>query len=122
MNIAIIEKNNFYRESLKTALNQIIDFKVVFDADNIFSFYQSTDKYDFHIVLLDFTFYQNENITKIFQLLPYIRILILSNYTENCFFNIQIDNTFLDFISKCSDKKKFEQKIRKFLNFNIVSI
>jgi len=35
MNIVIIEQNKIYRESLKTALDQIPDFKVVFDTDNI---------------------------------------------------------------------------------------
>ena len=39
MNIAIIENNNFYRESLKTALNQIVDFKVSFDSDDLNSFF-----------------------------------------------------------------------------------
>jgi DNA-binding NarL/FixJ family response regulator len=54
MNIAIIENNNFYRESLKTALNQIVDFKVSFDSDDLNSFFQITDNSDFQIILLDF--------------------------------------------------------------------
>jgi len=120
MNIAIIENNNFYRESLKTVLNQIDDFIVVFDTDNINSFFQFIDIYDFQIILLDFTFYQNENIEKILKKLTDIKFLILSNYTEKCFFDYQIDNNSLDFIPKCSNKNLFEQKIRKLLNINIV--
>ena len=34
MNIVIIDQNIVYRESLRTALDQIPDFKVVFDMDN----------------------------------------------------------------------------------------
>jgi len=120
MNIAIIENNNLYRDSLKTALNQIDDFKVVFDTDNINTFLKIINIYDFQIVLLDFNFFQTENIKKILQLFPETKILILSNYTESCFFDNITNNNSLDFIPKCSNKNLFEQKIRKLLNINIL--
>jgi len=122
MNIAIIENNNLYREGLKIALNQILDFKIVFDTDNLSSFFQCIDNYDFQIVLLDFNYYQTENIQKILELSPTIKILILSNYTEKCFFDKQINTQLLDFIPKCSCKNTFEQKIIKLLNINEVLI
>lgn len=118
MNIAIIENNNLYRESLKTALNQIVDFKVVFDTDNINSFFQIIQSYDFQIILLDFNFYQNDIITKIQILFPDTKILILSNFSEKCFF----ENSLFDYIPKCSNKSFFAQKIRKLLKINIVTI
>jgi hypothetical protein len=35
MNIAIIEKNKLYRDSLITVINQIEDFTVVYDSDGL---------------------------------------------------------------------------------------
>jgi len=118
MNIAIVENNNFYRESLKTALNQIVDFDVVFDSDNLNSLFQNFEILDFQIILLDLIFYQPENISKILKSMPEIKILILSNFSEKCFF----ENSLFDFIPKCSNKNLFEQKIRKLLKINIVTI
>ena len=41
---------------------------------------------DHLFVLLDCCFYQNGDVKKIVQILPNTKILILSNYTEKCFF------------------------------------
>jgi DNA-binding NarL/FixJ family response regulator len=121
MNIVIIENNNFYRESLKVALNQIDDFNISFDTDNLNSFFQIVDSFDCHIILLDFTFYQSENIRKILQLLPNAKVLVLSNYTENYFLEPQIDGISFSFIPKCSTKNVFEQKIKESLNTSAYS-
>jgi hypothetical protein len=56
------------------------------------------------------------------QLLPYTKILILSNYTEKCFFDNQIDDTLVDFISKCSNKSELEKKIRGLFEIHSVEI
>lgn len=122
MDIAIIECSNFYRGSLKTALNQIDDVDVVFDSDNLNSFLQSAKECICKIILIDSCIYQNENIKMIFNLLPEIKILVLSNFIEKCFFENAITNNSIDFISKSSNKCEFEQKIRKLLNFEIESI
>jgi DNA-binding NarL/FixJ family response regulator len=121
MNIVIIENNNFYRESLKVALNQIDDFNISFDTDNLNSFFQIVDSFDCQIILLDFTFYQSENIRKILQLLPNAKVLVLSNYTENYFLEPQIDGISFGFIPKCSTKNVFEQKIKESLNTSAYS-
>jgi DNA-binding NarL/FixJ family response regulator len=118
-NIAIIEKNTFYRESLKIVLNQIDDFNVVFDTDNILPLFQIADIQSIQILLLDYDFYENENLIKIEQFSPSIKLLILSNYSENYFFDKHKERG-LNFISKCSTKFLFEQKIRKSLNLNII--
>ncbi|MEI7452588.1 MAG: hypothetical protein WCK37_05325 [Candidatus Falkowbacteria bacterium] len=116
INIAIIENNNFYRESLKTALNQIDGFNVVFDIDNIASFLDFMEEDCFQIILIDSSNYQAESTKKMLQLYPKATILILSNYTENYFFEPQIDGISFGFIPKCSAKNVFEQKIRESLN------
>jgi DNA-binding NarL/FixJ family response regulator len=120
MNIAIIENNDFYRESLKTALNQIVDFKVVFETDHLNSFFQRLESPDFQIILLDFCFYQDENIKRILQLSPATKILVLSNYDEKYFFE-NIDNTLIDFIPKSANKNLFKLKIRKLVTNNIIT-
>ena len=113
--IAIIEKNNFYRESLKTALNQIDGFEVVFDDDNIALLLDSKAEFSFQIILLDWIYYENEVTRTIVKLYPGSKILILSNYVESSFPDIQLDGVLLDFIPKCSAKNVFEQKIKKSL-------
>ena len=89
-NIAIIEHNSFYRESLKTALNQIDDFNVVFDVDNIALIFDFSEQQNFQIILLDWIYYQTESVMKMLQLYPNTKILILSNYIESCFFYLFI--------------------------------
>ena len=120
INIAIIENNNFYRESLKTALNQIDGFMVVFDTDDVLSVLDFIEEYNFQIILLDLFCYHAESIKRILQLYPNTKILILSNYIETCFFDLQSNDMSFDFISKCSNKNLFEQKIRKSLNPNTI--
>jgi len=117
VNIIIIEQNNIFRESLKTVLNQIPDFKVVFDGDNIKSFFQNINLYNFQIILLDFNIFQNENTFQIKELLPDKKILILSNYSENSYFDKQANNISKDLIPKSSSKSTLEQKIRQSLQY-----
>ena len=121
INIAIIENNNIYRESLKTALNQIDGFMVVFNTDNISLVFDFIEEYNFQIILLDLFCYQAESVKKILQLYPNTKILILSNYIETCFFDLKSNDMSFDFISKCSNKNLFEYKIRESLNTNIIS-
>jgi DNA-binding NarL/FixJ family response regulator len=120
MNIAIIANNLFYRESLKIALNQITDFNISFDSDNLNSLFQIAGIYDFQVVLIDSIYYQSENIKKIFQCLPYTKILILSDSIESYFLDQQLDGISFDFIPKSSTKSLFEIKIRDSFNPSII--
>jgi len=126
MNIVIIEQNKIFRESLKTALSQVNDFKVVFDADNSV-FPETISNVQVNLLLIDYDLGEvtcNETITKVCSVWPDARILYLTNYKEECDLNfINTDQAIL----KNSSKKEFEDKIRaqqsnKINNLKIVTI
>ena len=112
MKIVIIEKNKIFRESLKTALNQISGFKVVGDAENI-SYLQDFTNIDINLILIDCSFGKsrcNEIINKTLSVWPEVRFLLLADYKEEC--NINQDKS-RDVILKNSSKEEFENKIRE---------
>jgi|CryBogDrversion2_1035201.scaffolds.fasta_scaffold57298_1 DNA-binding NarL/FixJ family response regulator len=112
MNIVIIDQNIIYRESLRTALDQIPDFKVVFDMDNPGSL-ENINNIQVHMILIDYSFGKikcNETMMKAVSLWPDVKFLLLSTYKEECILNsIQT----IDVMLKNSTKKEFENKIRQ---------
>jgi DNA-binding NarL/FixJ family response regulator len=120
INIAIVENNSFYRESLKTALNQIDGFNVVLDVDKIASMLDFIDENIFHIILLDSSYYQAETLRKVIQLYSDTKILILSDSIESYFLDQQLDGISFDFIPKSSTKSLFEIKIRDSFNPSLI--
>ena len=111
MNIVIIEQNKTYRESLKTALCQVNDFKVVFDADNSL-FPETICHVPVNLLLIDYDLGEaacNETIAKARSVWPSARILYLTNYKEECDLNFTKTE---EAILKNSSKKEFEDKIR----------
>ena len=111
MNIIIIDQNIIYRESLRTALDQIPDFKVVFDMDNPGSL-ENINNIQVHLILIDYSFGKikcNETMMKAVSLWPGVKFLLLSTYKEEC--NLNSIKT-IDFMLKNSSKKEFENKIR----------
>jgi DNA-binding NarL/FixJ family response regulator len=112
-NIHIIEQNKIFRESLKTALNQIPDFDIVSDSDNTDCFENLGDK-QIQLILID------NNLTKskcsdiknkALALWPSVRFLLLINYKkEEC--NIDLNRS-AKAILKNSSKKDFENRIRE---------
>jgi DNA-binding NarL/FixJ family response regulator len=112
MNIVIIEQNKTYRESLKTALSQVNDFKVVFDAGDS-RFPESISNVQVNLLLLDYSFGEikcNETITAALSIWPAVRFLYLTNYKEEFAFD-SMKTT--GAILKNSSKKEFEDKIRE---------
>ena len=113
MNIVIIEENKIFRESLKTALNQIPDFEVVFDADNN-RYPEEISNIPVNLILIDYSAGKNkcsETMNK--ALLVWgttVKFLFLTDYEEVCAIN-GIKTS--DIILKNSSKKEFENKIRK---------
>ena len=119
MNIAIVEQSKPYRESLKILLNQIPDFRVVFDTDNNSDFLQflKTDSID--IVFLDFEFIETKGSKIILDYsnsLPLTKIIVLSNSLEICRYETIIQTHCLDVMLKNSQKKDFENHIRESAN------
>jgi len=112
MNIVIIEQNKIYRESLKTALDQIPDFIVVFDMDNTGSL-ENKKNIPVHLILIDYSLGEikcNETMNKAVSIWPDVKFLLLTTYKEECNLN---SNITIDFILKNSTKNEFENKIRK---------
>ena len=112
MNILIIDRNIIYRESLRTALDQIPDFKVVSDMDNTGSL-ENINNTQVHLILIDYSLGKNkcnETMMKAVSLWPDVRFLLLSTYKEEC--NLNNIKT-IDIILKNSTKKEFENKIRQ---------
>jgi DNA-binding NarL/FixJ family response regulator len=117
MNIVIIEQNKIFRESLKTALDQIPDLKVVFDTDNPGSL-ESLDNIQVHLILIDYNLGKvkcNETMNNAISLWPDVKFLLLTTYKEECNLN-GIKAT--DVLLKNSSKKEFEYKIKTITNGN----
>ena len=111
MNIIIFEQNKVFRESLKTALDQIQDFNVFFDTEND-NYPENIYKADIQLIIIDSCLGKHkcsEIITRASNIWPSVKLLFLINYKEeinNCFGNV-------DYIFKPSSKKEFENKIRE---------
>ena len=112
INIVIIEHNSIYRESLKTALDQVPGFKVVYDADN-YTTMNKAGNAQVHEFLIDSESgisNCDETIRKAHADWPNARFLLLTAYREECNLHGRIK---YDFILKNSSKKEFENKIKR---------
>lgn len=112
MNIVIIDLNKIFRESLKTVLDQISDFNVIFDSDNPGSL-EEISNVQVHFILLDYSLGKarcNETIGTATSLWPAVNFLFLTNDKEDCIFE---NGKISDIVLKNSSKKEFEIKIRK---------
>jgi two-component SAPR family response regulator len=110
MNIIIFEQNKVFRESLKTALDQIQDFNVFFDTESD-NCPETIYKEDIQLIILDSCLGKNkcsEIISKAVNIWPAVKLLFTINYKE------EINNGFsnVEYIFKPSTKKEFEDKIR----------
>ena len=111
MNIVIIERNKIYRESLKTVLDQIPDFNVVFEMDNTGSL-EDNKNIQVNLILIDYNLGKdkcNETVNKAISLWPDVKFLLLTTYKEEHDFE---RNKGFDVILKNSSKKEFEYKIK----------
>jgi DNA-binding NarL/FixJ family response regulator len=112
MNIVIIEQNKIFRESLKTALDQIPDFNVVLDTDN-YSSLDGIGNVPVHEILIDDGYGKancDETIRKALSAWPDVKFLLLTTYKEDYNFKSNIKS---DVILKNSSKKEFEYIIKK---------
>ena len=104
MNIAIIAENSHYRSSLKTAINQIDDLNVVFDAED-FDIPAKTDFSQIQILIMDFKYYKSYKILALRY--PQVKIYILCDDAESYILeNVLIDIPVKNHISKMSNKSE----------------
>jgi DNA-binding NarL/FixJ family response regulator len=113
MNIVIIDQNIIYRESLKTALDQIPDFNVVWDTDNS-GYLETINNVHADLILIDYSDFVkingNELMLKAVSQWPGVKFLLLTTYKEERALNTLKP---IDVILKNSTKKEFENKIKK---------
>lgn len=113
MNIVIIEQNKIFRESLKTALNQIPGINIVFDSDNNGCLDILSDQ-QIQLILIDNNMTKNKCIeikNRALALWPSVKFLLLTSYKKEEY-NIDI-NKYTNAILKNSSKKEFENRIRE---------
>jgi two-component SAPR family response regulator len=106
----IFEQNKVFRESLKTALDQIQDFNISFDTESD-NYPETIYNEDIQLIIIDSCLGKNkcsEIISKAANIWPRVKHLFMINYKE------EISNGFnnVDYILKPSTKKEFEDKIR----------
>ena len=119
MNIAIIELNKLYRESLKILLNQTPDFRVVFDTDNNSDFLQFLKTNTTDIVFLGFECIETQCSQKLLEftkLHPETKTIVLTHSLEICKYETIIQTYCLDVMLKNSTKKEFDKHIRQAVN------
>ena len=119
MNIAIIELNKLYRESLKILLNQTPDFRVVFDTDNNSDFLQFLKTNTTDIVFLGFECIETQCSQKLLEftkLHPETKSIVLTHSLEICKYETIIQTYCLDVMLKNSTKKEFDKHIRQAVN------
>ena len=119
MNIAIVEQSKPYRESLKILLNQIPDFRVVFDTDNHSDFLKFLITGQIDILFLDFEYIETRGIEIMLNYsnsFPTSKIIVLSYSLEICRYETILQTYRLDVMLKNSTKKEFDKHIRETLN------
>jgi len=116
MNIAIIESNVLFRESLKTALNQISDFRVVLSSDFDSGILQMLSVSNVDVVLLDGIIgaaKKYEALKQIHALYPHIDILVMSDYPEQLYSDDVLREGASGVIFKHFGKRTIEKEIRR---------
>jgi DNA-binding NarL/FixJ family response regulator len=118
MNIAIIGQNHIFRDSLKTLLNQVDDFNIMFECAKIQDFLDDPDASVIDLILIDGvigTYSYSEIVNRIRKYSAKIKVLILTEKEEHYYWENQkkfkIEGTLL----KNAKKNEFEEKIRSLI-------
>jgi len=121
MNIAIIGQNCIFRDSLRLLLNQVADFTVVFDSDDIPELQDYPEASSIDVVLFDCC-YGNEDfsslINKINKLSPNIKILIMTDSFWQYYWLNQKKYSIEGIILRDSGKLEFEKEIKSLIKPN----
>lgn len=114
-NLAIVEENRLYRESLRLALSQIDDFNIVLDGDTIDDIARISAVQFIDLVLLSIDVGKINGYDPLMQLrrrFPQLNILVLLDYPETCYYENAISEGANDAIPKFSRKQVIEQHVR----------
>ena len=108
MNIAIIENNKLYRESLRTVLNQINDFNVVYEGYDLHEVTHLPDIKNLNIILMDYNIVEgrwDQIIEQTEKLSAGTKIIIISDFNEICYLENLKSKGITDVINKNAGKK-----------------
>jgi DNA-binding NarL/FixJ family response regulator len=111
INIAIIDQNRTFRESLKTLLEQIQDFRVVLDSGED-SCLRNPCNDPVQVMLIDNAMGRekcNELIDEAISQFNHLKALILTMFKDE----LNLDSGKAEVMLKCSSKKEFENRIKK---------
>lgn len=111
INIAIIDRNEIHRASLRTLLGQIDGFRVVMDADNLNHLKNPfTEPPD--VILIDSSD-SGENgglcTSRLQEIMTGVKIIFLAMFKEE----LDLDYGNAGVVLKSSDKKEFEMRIKR---------
>ncbi len=112
--IAIIDDHDLFREGLKLVLQQIEDFKVVFDTSNGNQFIESLGKIPVDIVLMDIEMPVINGIqttVKALQVEPDLKVIALSMFSDTGHYTQMINAGVKGFLLKKANKYELEQAI-----------
>ncbi len=118
INLAIVEENRLYRESLRSVLSQIADFHIVRDEDTVNDIIQNLADQIIDIVLLSIDVGRPKGydaLKQIRRLFPQLNILVLLDYPETCFYENAMNEGADDAIPKFSGKRVIEQHVRSIM-------
>jgi DNA-binding NarL/FixJ family response regulator len=121
INLAIVEENRLYRESLRSALSQIADFNIMLEGDTVDDIVRVLVDQSIDLVLLSVDIEKSQgynSLKQIRQLFPTMKILVLLDYPETCYYENAISEGANDAISKFSSKRTIEHHLRSILKVN----
>ena len=119
MNIAIVENNDLYRESLTTALSQIPQFRVRFECRDCSDALAQIARRAVDVILVNSAVCKeglSEFVKKIHLLSPGTKILMLLDHTEECWYTQAIRCGADDAIPRHSAKNVLEELLRGLTN------
>jgi two-component system, NarL family, response regulator DegU len=112
--IVIVDDHEVYREGLKTALNNVVNFEVVAEASNGMEFLEMIDKIDVDVVLMDIKMpvVSGLEATRIaMENNPNLNIITLSMYSEDEYVLQMKKNGAKSYILKGADKNELVNTI-----------
>ena len=117
--IMLVDDHKLFRDGLKFVLDQIKDLKVVAEASNGKEFLEIIETVDVDLVLMDISMPELDGIQatmRAMQVKPDLKIIALSMYSEEEYYNKMLEAGVKGFILKETGKEELERAIREVLD------
>ena len=116
INIFIVDDHAIFRDGLKSVLNQIEGFQVIYEAETGKEFLSVLDKFTPDIVLMDISMPEMDGIEATEKALvkyPTLKIITLSSYSDHVYYYKMIKAGVQGFVLKKSGKEELEKAIKE---------